>query len=98
MEYINHGVIRGVLTKPAIGVKENIATFMVKIEKKGRNNRLLPMYPTFVAYDELAERIKQVPVNSVIEVNYRLETRRKTVNGKYVYYENNVVTDIKVVE
>lgn len=101
MEYINRGKIQGVLTKEPIRVSKGVLSLQLEIQKPLKNGRVRKMYPSFVIYrDKIADYEDQdIEVGDILEIEYELETKRKVgSDGKKAYFDNRVVSDVKVIE
>lgn len=97
--YINKGYIEGVLARPPKKVAEGVVLLTVRV----RDNRVNPVtkrrefhYPTFVLFGKASDKALQNLVRGQeVCIEYKLETRRKEVDGKPKFFEDKVVTNIQ---
>lgn len=97
--YINKGYVEGTLAKAPKKVAEGVVLLTVRI----RDNRVNPVtkrrefhYPTFVLFGRESDKALQyLEKGQEVAIEYKLETRRKEVNGKVRFFEDKVVTNIQ---
>lgn len=97
--YINRGYIQGNLARPPKQVAEGVVLLTVRV----RDSRVNPTtkrrgfhYPSFVVFGAESDKaLKYLEKGQEISIEYKLETRRKEINGETRYFEDKIVTGIQ---
>lgn len=97
--YINKGYVQGNLAREPRKVAEGVVILTVRV----RDSRINPItkrrdyhYPTFVIFGRESDNaLKYLVKGQEVSIEYKLETRRKEVDGKTKYFEDKVVTRIQ---
>lgn len=97
--YINKGYIEGTLARNPQKVAEGVVLLTVRV----RDDRVNPVtkrrdfhYPTFVVFGREADKaVQYLERGQEVCLEYKLETRRKEVNGEMRRFEDKVVTRIQ---
>lgn len=96
--YINKGYIQGALAREPQKVAEGVVLLTVRVKDERVNpvsQRRDYHYPTFVIFGRESDKALQYLVKGQeVSVEYKLETRRKEVEGEIRYFEDKVVTKI----
>ena len=96
--YINQGYIQGTLAQDPKQVAEGVVLLIVRV----RDSRINPKtnqrefhFPTFVVFGKEADKaVEHLEKNQEISLEYKLETRRKEIEGEMRYFEDKVATRV----
>ncbi len=97
--FINKGNIQGLLARDPKQVADGVVLLTVKV----RDSRINPVtkrrdfhFPTFVIFGREADKaLKYLEKNQEVNIEYKLETRRKEIDGETRYFEDKVVMNIQ---
>lgn len=97
--YINKGYIQGSLARAPQKVAEGVVLITVRV----KDDRINPTtqkrgfhFPSFVIFGREAEKtVKYLEKGQEVNVEYKLETRKKEINGEVKYFEDKVITRIQ---
>lgn len=95
----NKGLVAGVLAADPHKATDGVTLITLRII----DDRINPatkkrnvFYPNFVMYGREAENaLKHLVKGQEIQLDYKIETRKKEVNGEPQYFTNHVVTSSK---
>lgn len=96
--YINKGYIEGTLARAPQKVAEGVVLLTIRV----RDTRINPVtkrrdfhYPSFVIFGKESDKaLTYLVKDQEVSIEYKLETRKKEVEGKTRYFEDKVVTSI----
>jgi single-stranded DNA-binding protein len=97
--YINHGYIQGNLARSPKQVAEGVVLLTVRV----RDSRINPItkrrdfhFPSFVVFGAESDKaLKYLEKGQEVSIEYKLETRRKEINGETRYFEDKIVIGIQ---
>lgn len=96
--YINKGYIQGSLARVPQKVAEGVVLLTVRV----KDTRINPTtskrdyhYPSFVIFGRESDKaIAHLEKDQEVSIEYKLETRKKEIDGVVKYFEDKVVTSI----
>lgn len=98
MVYANKGYVQGILARDPFKVAEGVVLLTLRV----RDDRINPTtrrrefyYPTFVVFGRESDRaLKNLVKGQEVAIEYKIETRRKVIDGQRRYFEDKVATRI----
>lgn len=96
--YVNKGTAQGILARDPHQVAEGVVLLTVMVRDFRINpttNRRDNHFPSFVVFGRESDKaLEHLEKGQEVAVEYKIETRKKEVNGETKYFEDKVATRI----